>query len=229
MQGMEALIQQAFLHVDVIGQHVHDGHYDLIGPDGEIILPQVWETMIKPDTMIEMKMWPMPEKRGPPPDMMGPPPMALPPPPHMKGGKPDKKGKRMSKHDLPPPPPMPGGGPLPPPPPMPGGLPPPPGMPDLPPGIFPPDMGTPPQALGGPPPKKEKKKKNAPTGFLMWTAGGPRKDSLKSAKKPESASQGAPAHSKKHEKAPANENGKPARPSAENGKAEKRSSWFPGF
>jgi len=32
---MEELIKQAFLHVDLIGQHVQDGHYDLIGPDGQ--------------------------------------------------------------------------------------------------------------------------------------------------------------------------------------------------
>jgi hypothetical protein len=38
---MEELIKQAFLHVDIIGPHVHQGHYSLIDPDGEIILPQV--------------------------------------------------------------------------------------------------------------------------------------------------------------------------------------------
>ncbi|KAK3710287.1 hypothetical protein LTR37_010353 [Vermiconidia calcicola] len=61
-KGMEGLIRQAFLHVDVIGEHVHQGHYDLTGPDGEIILPQVWETMIQPDWEVTMHMWPMPEK-----------------------------------------------------------------------------------------------------------------------------------------------------------------------
>ncbi|GAB7359304.1 hypothetical protein MBLNU230_g5956t1 [Neophaeotheca triangularis] len=60
-KGMEGLIKQAFLHVDVIGLHVQDGHYDLCGPDGEIILPQVWDTMIQPDWEITMHMWPMPE------------------------------------------------------------------------------------------------------------------------------------------------------------------------
>jgi hypothetical protein len=29
-KGMEELIKQAFLHVDVIGPHVFDGHYDLV-------------------------------------------------------------------------------------------------------------------------------------------------------------------------------------------------------
>ena len=60
-KGMEGLIKQAFLHVDVIGAHVQEGHYDLMGPDGEIILPQVWDTMIKPDWEVSMHMWPIPE------------------------------------------------------------------------------------------------------------------------------------------------------------------------
>lgn len=56
---MEELIKQAFLHVDVIGPHVQEGHYDLIGPDGEVILPSVWERVIEPDWQITMQMWPM--------------------------------------------------------------------------------------------------------------------------------------------------------------------------
>ncbi|KAK2023779.1 hypothetical protein LX32DRAFT_514062, partial [Colletotrichum zoysiae] len=32
--GMEELIKQAFIHVDVIGPHVQQGQYDLIGPEG---------------------------------------------------------------------------------------------------------------------------------------------------------------------------------------------------
>lgn len=59
---MEDLIKQAFLHVDVIGPLVADGNYDLIGPNGDIILPQVWNTMIEPDWSITMHMWPVPEK-----------------------------------------------------------------------------------------------------------------------------------------------------------------------
>jgi flagellar basal body rod protein FlgF len=51
---MEDLIKQAFLHVEIIGPHVAEGHYDLVGPNGEIILPQVWETMVEPDWTITM-------------------------------------------------------------------------------------------------------------------------------------------------------------------------------
>lgn len=65
---MEELIKQAFLHVDVIGPHVQAGHYDLLGPDQEIILPQVWDKVIEPDWAITMVMWPMDRARpaGPP-------------------------------------------------------------------------------------------------------------------------------------------------------------------
>ncbi|KAK3625329.1 hypothetical protein LTR56_020494 [Elasticomyces elasticus] len=62
-KGMENLIKQAFMHVDGIGEQVYEGHYDLTGPDGEIILPQVWDTMIQPDWEIKMHMWPMPEPK----------------------------------------------------------------------------------------------------------------------------------------------------------------------
>jgi hypothetical protein len=77
---MEDLIRQAFLHVEVIGPHVADGHYDLVGPTGDIILPQVWETVVEPDWTITMHMWPMPE---PPPPLEEVPPeevIMVPPP-----------------------------------------------------------------------------------------------------------------------------------------------------
>jgi len=60
---MEELIKIAFMHVDILGSHVAEGHYDLMGPGGEIILPQAWHTTIEPDWSITMHMWPMPEKQ----------------------------------------------------------------------------------------------------------------------------------------------------------------------
>lgn len=56
---MEEIVKQAFLHVDIVGPHVQEGHYDLIGSDGRIILPILWEKAIKPGEIIEMRMWPM--------------------------------------------------------------------------------------------------------------------------------------------------------------------------
>lgn len=64
---MEELIKQAFLHNEVIGLHVQKGHYDLKGPAGEILLPQVWEKLVEPGWNITMHMWPFPGTPGPPP------------------------------------------------------------------------------------------------------------------------------------------------------------------
>ncbi|KAK8152379.1 hypothetical protein BC567DRAFT_153258, partial [Phyllosticta citribraziliensis] len=47
-KGVEELINQAFSHVDVLGPLVRDGFYDLVGPSGEIILPQIWNVLVQP-------------------------------------------------------------------------------------------------------------------------------------------------------------------------------------
>lgn len=124
---MKSLIEQAFLHVDIIGQHVLEGHYDLVGEEGEIILPQTWDAYIQPDMRIEMRMWPLPEKetKKPPPKNMGMSPPRPPPPNYMSRPSPapppatafpgSQKDTRTSKHTNmgrppPPPPPMPAPG-----------------------------------------------------------------------------------------------------------------------
>ncbi|PFH61949.1 hypothetical protein XA68_15711 [Ophiocordyceps unilateralis] len=85
-QGMEDLIKQAFLHVEVIGPHVQEGHYDLTGPNGEIILPSIWEKVIQPDWNISMTMWPVdkrPALGNPKPLFRGRGGPTMPPPPPM--------------------------------------------------------------------------------------------------------------------------------------------------
>lgn len=128
---MEELIKQAFLQVDVLGPHVQEGHYDLIGPNGDIILPSVWEKVVEPDWAITMTMWPLdkaPPVGGPklPPGMgMG---MGMPPMPH----KHDHMPPGMPPLNRPRPAGMP---PMPPPPGWHGGIPPPPGGLRGPPGV----------------------------------------------------------------------------------------------
>lgn len=56
---MEALIKQAFQRIDLLGPHVQEGHYDLLGPNGAIIPPSVWEEVIEPGWDIVMTMWPL--------------------------------------------------------------------------------------------------------------------------------------------------------------------------
>ena len=60
---MEELIRQAILHIDIFDLHVAEGHYDIIGPDGMIILPQTWEFAVKPGDEFTLLMWPL-HKQG---------------------------------------------------------------------------------------------------------------------------------------------------------------------
>ena len=116
---MEDLIKQAFMQVDVLGPHVMEGHYDLIAPDGEIILPSVWEKVVQPDWSITMTMWPMDKMPPLGPQMPGGPNMhhgkhgPIPVPPGMRppmgGGPgmmrpPGMPGARMPGPGVPPPP-----------------------------------------------------------------------------------------------------------------------------
>jgi hypothetical protein len=85
---MEELIRHAFIHVEGLGPHVAEGHYDLIGPNGEIILPRVWDSVIQPAWSISMSMWPMPEP---------PKPGQFPPGP-MRGTRFDSHGRPQGRH-----------------------------------------------------------------------------------------------------------------------------------
>lgn len=62
---MEDLIWQAFLSVDILGDLVREGRYDLIDPDGHIIPRADWETIIKPGMLIVMKMRPLVDRPQP--------------------------------------------------------------------------------------------------------------------------------------------------------------------
>lgn len=115
---MEELIKQAFAHVEIIGPHVAEGRYDLIGPNGEIILPNIWAQMIEPDWSVTMHMWPIPEQAPRPMHGMPGPPMGGAFDPHMGargghgggGGGRGGQGRPAGMAAGPPPPPMHGGG-----------------------------------------------------------------------------------------------------------------------
>ncbi|KAI1075627.1 hypothetical protein F5B20DRAFT_374991 [Whalleya microplaca] len=84
--GMETIIKEAFRNVDDLGPEVEAGHYDLLGPNGEVILPQIWQEVIEPGWAISMQMRPVnqPEPRSPPVRPSQPPP----PPGFLRGGLP---------------------------------------------------------------------------------------------------------------------------------------------
>ena len=47
------------LHVDEFSPLMEAGCYDIVNPDGEIILRSCWESMVQPGWQITMAMWPM--------------------------------------------------------------------------------------------------------------------------------------------------------------------------
>src|SRR3954462_13097378 len=106
-QGMEARICLLFLHVDVIELHVAKGHYNLVGLNGEIILPRNWETMIEPGMAITMHMWPahdLPKPSANNPPSGGHHGIPLPPPPPgWRGGHPPLPPGWRGGHPPPPP------------------------------------------------------------------------------------------------------------------------------
>ncbi|KAG6361848.1 hypothetical protein INS49_010077 [Diaporthe citri] len=120
---MKATLIEAFNHVREIGPHVIEGHFDLLTPNGDRILPHLWSTTIKPGASISMKMWPDTPLRG----FYGPPPFLVNPHAPSPAGNAmharmrQMQAQRMAamRHPPPPmmrPPPMIGGGPPPPPP-----------------------------------------------------------------------------------------------------------------
>lgn len=198
---MEELIKKAFEGVDVIGPYVQEGHYDLIGPNGEVILPAVWEKVVEPDWSITMKMRPldqvMPRRPVPP----GVPPAGVPGPhPHAMPPQPGQRPHAgMAAPFMRPPSAQPGGGGMAPPPPPP---PPPPGTPW--PGVTSvrpaPHVrnGVEPHILTADPPKASRKKERAaPPSVIGWMAGKPNKSNSKKYVGP------APSESLVHPCAPA--------------------------
>ena len=61
-KGMESLMEEALAPDDVIRGQVNQGQYHLMGPDGKIILPLIWESMIQPGWAVSLQMWREPEE-----------------------------------------------------------------------------------------------------------------------------------------------------------------------
>lgn len=63
MENMIVQAHQGFDAADLVQQR----RYDLIGPSGEVIMPQVWDNMVEPGWDITLKPWPAPEPEPEPP------------------------------------------------------------------------------------------------------------------------------------------------------------------
>lgn len=55
LKGMEDLVKQAFAFDPSACQYVYRGQYDLVGPDGAVILPILWATTIQPGWTVTMQ------------------------------------------------------------------------------------------------------------------------------------------------------------------------------
>ena len=57
LQSMENLIKRSFSHVETMNSKIFRGSYDILSPTGEIILPEIWDSVIKPGWIVELRFW----------------------------------------------------------------------------------------------------------------------------------------------------------------------------
>ena len=56
-QNMENLIRRSFSHIETLNSKIFRGSYDTLSPTGEIVLPEIWNTVIKPGWVVELSLW----------------------------------------------------------------------------------------------------------------------------------------------------------------------------
>ena len=54
---MENLIKRSFSHVESMNSKIFRGSYDILSPTGEIILPEIWDSVIRPGWVVELRFW----------------------------------------------------------------------------------------------------------------------------------------------------------------------------
>lgn len=55
--SMESLIRHSVMYDRRLSEYALKGQYNLIGPTGDIILRQVWDAMIQPNSTVKMRLW----------------------------------------------------------------------------------------------------------------------------------------------------------------------------
>jgi hypothetical protein len=58
VQGMQYILEQAFLNIEGIGSRIAKAEYDLVNSDGAVIIPHLWETFVEPDMLVKVHLWP---------------------------------------------------------------------------------------------------------------------------------------------------------------------------
>ncbi|KAL0936379.1 uncharacterized protein CTRU02_208594 [Colletotrichum truncatum] len=64
-EGLTSYLNEAFKHVDIVGPHVMEGHFDIVSKDlGDVILlPSIWGDLVKPGYVVDMRVWPIEKPR----------------------------------------------------------------------------------------------------------------------------------------------------------------------
>ena len=53
---MHSLVESSFVHLRHLHADIKNGNYDIVKSNGDILLPQVWETVVKPGTVLEIRI-----------------------------------------------------------------------------------------------------------------------------------------------------------------------------
>lgn len=54
---MESLIKRSFSHIEYLNTEVFKGSYDILSPTGEIILPEIWDSVVRPGWVVDLRFW----------------------------------------------------------------------------------------------------------------------------------------------------------------------------
>lgn len=54
---MESLIKRSFSHIEYLNTQVFKGSYDIVSPIGEIILLEIWDSVVKPGWVVDLHFW----------------------------------------------------------------------------------------------------------------------------------------------------------------------------
>lgn len=58
---MEEHLRQVFIISKTIGPQIAQSRFYILGPDGDIILPQFWDMLVEPDWNVTLDIWPISE------------------------------------------------------------------------------------------------------------------------------------------------------------------------
>ncbi|KAK3899676.1 hypothetical protein C8A05DRAFT_36702, partial [Staphylotrichum tortipilum] len=53
----EDLLRQSFTRADSVPREVREGRFDLVDPDGSVIIPSVWDLSVRPGWSVTMRLW----------------------------------------------------------------------------------------------------------------------------------------------------------------------------